>query len=554
MNKIDDIKENINKKLLIIKYQNKCKKLDISKDMLTFLVERINMKEVKEILNIIDKSKNKTDFKNNIVEYCKNTKYIFISYLFLFGNVTNNYRLFTNSITSVTDRKYNYDNFNNKDFTNSLQILRDNFYEYLLMNNELKNSFLIDKDGSYNYTIDLDKELCLKIFDDTIQGNITDNNKLSLCYSIVMKYINNIVGIYGTEIIENNFDFIKYDLSNKKDLSLEERMNKYLERKNLTDSQKEKIDNINILKNKLKSINNTKSKELIDRLENIDLEKNIEELEDIYFEYENLFREDIISHLYVPSRDYTLVEDYRDLRPQLIHMFIRTPEKFRNDIENRIIEDIIKNREDKKNTNEELTAEEKEEFNKRMGLANAMLNPAIVNHSYDNSEFVYSDKNGLNYYHSDTSNQISASIYSEEYYLKCPTRSFMMGIGFNSNGLSPNGIAVSSPEYLTTNKSLTNLEYDTSREFETMNASYTELTKNDGKSEVVLFRKGMDFETKASYVFITIDSSNKEKSEKMIKEARELAESADLKLVVYDLYKINKSYEETYNLENKKTR
>lgn len=554
MNKIDDIKENINKRLLIIKYQNKCKKLDISKDMLTFLVERINMKEVKEILNIIDKSKNKKDFKNNIVEYCKNTKYIFISYLFLFGNVTNNYRLFTNSITSDTYRKYNYDNFNNKDFTNSLQILRDNFYEYLLMDNELKNSFLIDKDGSYNYTIDLDKELCLKIFDDAIQGNITNNNKLYSCYSIVMEYINNIVGIYGTEIIENNFDFIKYDLSNKEDLSLEERMNKYLERKNLTDSQKEKIDNINILKNKLKSINNTKSKELLDRLENIDLEKNIEDLEDIYFEYENLFREDIISHLYAPSGDYTLVEDYRDLRPQLIHMFIRTPEKFRNDIENRIIEDIIKNREDKKNTNEELTAEEKEEFNKRMGLANAMLNPAIVNHSYDNSEFVYSDKNGFNYYHSDTSNQMSASIYSEEYYLKCPTRSFMMGIGFNSNGLSPWSIAVSSPKYLTTNKSLTNLEYDTSREFETMNASYTELTKNDGKSEVVLFRKGMDFETKASYVFITIDSSNKEKSEKMINEAKELAESADLKLVVYDLYKINKSYEETYNLENKKTR
>ncbi len=554
MNKIDDIKENINKKLLIIKYQNKCKKLDISKDMLTFLVERINMKEVKEILNIIDESKNKTDFKNNIVEYCKNTQYIFISYLFLFGNVTNNYRLFTNSITSDTDRKYNYDNFNNKDFTNSLQILRDNFYDYLLMDNKLKNSFLIDKDGSYNYTLDLDKELCLKIFDDTIQGNITDNNKLSLCYSIVMKYINNIVGIYGTEMIENNFDFIKYDLSNKEDLSLEERMNKYLERKNLTDSQKKKIDNINILKNKLKSINNTKSKELLDRLENIDLEKNIEELEDIYFEYENLFREDIISHLYVPSGDYTLVEDYRDLRPQLIHMFIRTPEKFRNDIENRIIEDIIKNREDKNNTNEELTAEEKEEFNKRMGLANAMLNPAIVNHSYDNSDFFYSDKNGFNYYHSDTSNQISASIYSEEYYLKCPTRSFMMGIGFNSNGLSPWSIAVSSPEYLTTNKSLTNLEYDTSREFEIMNASYTELTKNDGKSEVVLFRKGMDFETKASYVFITIDSSNKVKSEEIINKARELAESANLKLVVYDLYKINKSYEETYNLENKKTR
>lgn len=333
-----------------------------------------------------------------------------------------------------------------------------------------------------------------------------------------------------------------YDLNSKKDLPLEERIKKYQDRKDLSDSEKSKLDNINNLISKLKTINNDKAKELLERI------NNNEDIEDIYFEYELLFREDILSHLYIPKEDITLVEDYKDMRPQLIHMFIRDSEKFRNKIEDKIIKEIISNRKDK-NTNEELTTEEKREFDKRMGLANNMLNPAVVNYSFDGTDLAYNDASGFEKYHSDTSNQISVSLYSEEYYY----RPWYMGIGFNSDNIVPEAIVLSSPNYLTTNRGLNNLEYNNTNEFNLTSAPYQELIKNDGKSEIILSRRGDGFDTKASYVFLTIDSSNSTMSEELITKAKQLADKSNLKLVIYDLYKIKKSYEEELNHEENKT-
>ena len=75
-----------------------------------------------------------------------------------------------------------------------------------------------------------------------------------------------------------------------------------------------------------------------------------------------------------------------------------------------------------------------------------------------------------------------------------------------------------------------------------MSSTYSELEKNDGKSEIILFRRNMDYDTKASYLFLTIDSSQREKSEFYLKKASEMAEKNRMKLVVYDLYKIRNSY------------
>lgn len=539
--KINKIKENIKKNIYKVKYQGKCKKLDISNNVLEGLLERLHIKEVNDIFDIINKSNNKEEFKNLIVEYAKSNEYSHIINRFLFGNITGNYSLFDTYYYKIND--YNLDNFKDKDYNSTIKILRDNFYNYLLNNNEYKNKFLIDKDNNYNYTLDLDKELCLSIFDNCINGINTDNIKYRMfCYPIVKEYIISIIGIYGREVIENNFDFIMYDLNSKKDLPLEERMKRYLERKELTDSEKSKLDNIDNLISKLKTINNDKANELLERI------NNNEDIEDIYFEYELLFREDILSHLYIPKEDITLVEDYKDMRPQLIHMFIRDSEKFRKDIEGRIIKEIISNRKDK-NTNEELTTEEKREFDKRMGLANNMLNPAMVNYTYDGTDLAYNDASGFEKYHSDTSNQISASLYSEEYYY----RPWYMGIGFNSDNIVPEAIVLSSPNYLTTNKGLNNLEYNNTNEFNLTSAPYQELIKNDGKSEIILSRRGDDFDTKASYVFLTIDSSNSTMSEELITKAKQLADKSNLKLVIYDLYKIRKSYEEELNHEENKT-
>lgn len=539
---MDEIRENLKRLYLKLKYKGKYKELNISSNMMDGLLNRLNMEEVIGILNVISKSKNKEEFRNNIVEFCKRRKKIYITNLFLFGNITGNYSMFDTS--NLYNEGYNYENFNNSDYINVLSILRDRFYEYLLMKNEEKNKFLIDEKGNYNYTLDLNKDFCLKIFDDTIKG-IRSNSSIKYvsCYSIVREYINDMIGIYGKEIIENDFEFILYDLNSKKNLSLEERRKKYLEKSKLSNDQKYKIDNIEILINRLKTINNRKASELLERINDInDREENISEIEDIYMEYEILLREDIISHLYVPNNDCTVVEDYKDLKPQLIHMFIRNPEKFRTDIEKRIKEEIIGNRIDKNNNSMKLTEEEQLEYEKRMELANAMLDPTVVNYTYDGREFMYSDKNGFNSYHSDTSNQISASIYSEKYYLNY-FFPWCIGIGFNKGNVMPEAIAISSSQYLTTNMGLNNLEYDQSREFELMSSPYSELINNDGKSEVVLFRRNIDYDTKASYIFVTVDSRDKKRCEEIITTAREMSEKNNLKLVIYDLYKIKKSYE-----------
>ena len=82
----------------------------------------------------------------------------------------------------------------------------------------------------------------------------------------------------------------------------------------------------------------------------------------------------------------------------------------------------------------------------------------------------------------------------------------LIGIGFNKEGLTPEAIALSSSSYLTTNMGLNNIEYNENKEFDRMSAPYEELKENDGKSEVVMFRRNMDYDTKASYIFCTIDS------------------------------------------------
>lgn len=548
-----EIKDEVKKIYLKLKYKKKCKIFNISDTMLEGLLERLNMEEVIGILEVINNSKNKEQFRSNIVEFCKNRKSIYITYLFLFGNVTGNYSIFDNS--NPFENSYNYDNFKENNYDTTLKALREGFYEYLLMNNKLKNNFLIDEKGNYNYTLDLDKKLCLEIYDEAIKGDVNYNDlKRFYCYSIVRRYISNLVGVYGKDIIEKELDFIFYDLNGEKKLPLSDRRKEYFKLSKLNDKQKYEITNLDKLISKLKIINNKESMELLDRISKIEnKEESISEIDDIYMEYEIILREDILSYLYIPREDYTIVDDYRNLKPQLIHMFIRDAEKFRESIQNGIVEDIIKKRKDKNNVSSILDANEQKEYEKRMGLANDMLDPTIVNYTFDGREFVYSDKNGFNYYHSDTSNQISASIYSENYYLNhfIP---WCIGIGFNRENVVPEAIVMSSKEYLTTNMGLTNLEYDERCEFELMSSTYSELISNDGKSEVVLFRRNIDYDTKASYVFITIDSSDKKRSEEFIINAKKMTDKNNLKLVIYDLYKIKKSYEEclekNQNIEN----
>ena len=94
-----------------------------------------------------------------------------------------------------------------------------------------------------------------------------------------------------------------------------------------------------------------------------------------------------------------------------------------------------------------------------------------------------------------------------------------------------------------------NIELKENNDFKNLSNNSKEIENNPFKSEIVLFRRNIDSDTKASYLFVIISSEkiHKEQSEKALEEAIMIANKNNLKLVIYDIYKIKKSYEEYMN-------
>ena len=85
-----------------------------------------------------------------------------------------------------------------------------------------------------------------------------------------------------------------------------------------------------------------------------------------------------------------------------------------------------------------------------------------------------------------------------------------------------------------------------------MSSPFPELIKSNGNSEVVMHRRGLDFDTKASYIFATIDSSNQKQTNEIISKLKQIMKEENLKVVIYDIYKIRQSLylsKEKNNLE-----
>ncbi len=535
------IKDSLKKNFLKLKYKRKCKKLNISDWMLDTLIENYDNNEAKKAFELIGKSNNFSAYKDNILNYFQGGEPVYMLSNMLLGTITKKFSNYSLDFIPLKDVDFN--NFKEEDYTEILEILKQNLYDYLMQHNQEKNRFLINEDGNYDYTMDLDREKCNCIFDTVIDG-LDEGNSVGIsdCYKVVRDYIVSIIGIYGTKNIKDNMDFILYDLTQQSKKPLIERKKDYLDKKDLTPNQITNINNIGLLEKKIKTMNSADAKHLLKRISIIknDPVTNILELNDIYLEYEILLRKDILSHLYIPTEKVTFIEDFREMKPQLLHMFIRKTEQFRESLNTQIVEEIIKQRKNS-NGSRELTKEEMNEYNKRKMAIDFMIDQTQVNYFFDGSHFMHSDQLGLNYYYSDTSNQIATSIYSETYFLKnfVPWR---MGVGFNNKNLLPESIAISSSKYLTTNKGLNNLEHSRENEFSLMSCTYPELLENDGKSEIVLFRRNMECDTRASYLFLTVDSSNLEKYERYVNEAKEKTQGNDMKVVIFDLYKIRKSY------------
>lgn len=547
---IDDSKDFLKKIAYNIIYGRKFKKLNVDKSLSDSLIDRRKDSYAKDILKLINKSKNRDEFSANIIDYLKLKGRNAYANSLLIGNVTEKYNF--NSFCYDSVKELNLDAFS-KDNKDLLQDLKSHFVEYIVKNNERKNTFAeriqVGKSLMRDLSQDLNKEEVIKDFDRVLNGE--DTNDEHTKPEVISNYLMKTIGVYTKEDIKENFDFVLYDIDKGDKNGIDERRRKYFLHSNLSNNQLRKIEEAKVLKLRLQKINGEVSEKLISRLNNIEnnLDENITELEDIYSDYEVLSREDLIEHLFVPQNDVTIVENVSDLKPQLIHQFIRNPEKFRNKEIEKIKEKIISERFNKNNT-KELTEDEQEKLNELMNRVDENLNQYKVNYSTDGKGTSYTDSSGFDRYRSDTSNQISASVFEGKEFLESPDVG-IVGVGFNEETLTTDAIAISSNSYKTTNKGLNNLEYNEENEFEEMSSTFSELIKSKGRSEIVMHRRGMDFDTKASYIFATINSSNKEQTAGIMNEIEQIRKKEGLKVVIYDKYKIRESMEKDRQLKDK---
>ena len=544
---IDNSKDFLKKMAYNMIYGRKFKKLNIDKSLSDSLINRRKDSYAKDILNLINKSKNRDEFSTNIIDYLKLKGRNAYANSLLIGNVTGKYNF--NNFYHDSVKELNLDAFT-KDNEDLIQDLKSHFVEYIVSNNERKNTFAERIQGGKflmrDLSQDLNKEEVIKDFDRVLNGENTNDDYTKR--EVVSKYLMKTIGVYTKEDIKENFDFVLYDIDRGDKNGIDERRRKYLLHSNLSNNQLRKIEEAKVLKLRLQKINGEVSEQLISRLNNIEnnLDENISELEDIYSNYEVLSREDLIEHLFVPQNDITIVENVSDLKPQLIHEFIRNPEKFRKNEIEKIKERIIKERFDKNNS-QELTEDEQEKLNELINGVDANLNQYKVNYSTDGKGATYTDVSGLDEYMSDTSNQISASVFEGKEFVESPEVG-IVGVGFNEETLTTDAIAISSNSYKTTNKGLNNLEYNEENEFEEMSSTFSELIKSKGRSEIVMHRRGMDFDTKASYIFATIDSSDKKQTAGIMDEIEQIRKKEGLKVVIYDKYKIKESMEKDRQL------
>lgn len=547
---IDDSKDFLKKIAYNIMYGRKFKKLNIDKKLSDSLIYRRKDSYAKDILNLINKSKNRDEFSTNIIDYLKLKGRNAYANSLLIGNVTGKYYFYKFYLDSLEG--LNLDAFS-KDNEDLIKDLKSHFVEYIVSNNERKNAFAervqVGKSMMKDLSQDLNKEELIKDFDRVLNGENTNDNYTK--HGVVSKYLMKTIGVYTKEDIKENFDFVLYDIDRGDKNDIDERRRKYFLHSNLSDNQLRKIDEAKVLKLRLQKINGEVSEQLISRLNNIEnnLDENITELEEIYSDYEVLSREDLIEHLFVPQNDITIVENVSDLKPQLIHQFIRDPKKFRKLEIEKIKEKIIKERFDK-NDSQELTEDEQERLNELMNRVDENLNQYKVNYSTDSKGKKYTDASGVDEYMSDTSNQISASVFEGKEFV-VSSHVGIVGVGFNEETLTTDAIAISSNSYKTTNKGINNLEYNEENEFEEMSSTFSELIKSKGRSEIVMHRRGMDFDTKASYIFVTIDSSNKKETAGIMNEIEQIRKKEGLKVVIYDKYKIKESMEKDIQLQDK---
>ena len=252
-------------------------------------------------------------------------------------------------------------------------------------------------------------------------------------------------------------------------------------------------------------------------------------------------KEEILSALHSPKSSETVFSDFDDLDVIMVHSFIRSPESIIEKYRDKAIEEIISRRKDD-NKDPNLTELEEKILDGLMEKAREKLNnQAAVEETVD-INILYSDASNIQHYTSNTSNQISASIFSPENILKLGPS---VGIGFDQKSVPSENIVISSRSYLTTNKGLQNIEIPGG--FIDKCSSTLQEMLQESANEVLMLRKGPNASTKSAYVYVALceetDEKAIQKNKTNMEKARQLAKKNNLPLIVFDIPKLKQSYQ-----------
>lgn len=529
----------------------------VTKEFINFLIEQ----KLTNVLKYLNESKNLDEFHNKITTNIDSIK-TRLGYVFeclITGKIFKHYNVSLTFITKELAEAFIKNNYNKEDLLKIIDMYSNIFASYINQNNSLKHSLqpveivsgfpVIDFKPNINETTF--KELCNLLFKPT---NIkTDQNTTELSLFIVR-----ILSLYDKETLFNNPEFVNYELqygyfdtyvellsSNKEIPSVEERLNLFNQEKNITSTQHYHLKDIDLLEERISSLQ-AKSKNLV--LEKIrlakeetNMSKKAKAIDECYEYYETTYRKEIPDSLFTPTSSIE-VTDFRSVDTVMLHAFIRSPmntlPKYREELKQSII-----NSRTKVTQEQELTEEEQQYYQSKIEYAiNIALNPVITSISLDRDS-IYSDATGLRWYKTNTSSQISTSIYSIEILMNINN---CIGVGFDNTSFSPDNIIMTSKYYQTTNMGVDNLEISPEDKFSNLSSPLSELKKAK-QNEVVLHRDNNGSKTNAAYVFAIINGRNIEQDKDTIEQAKKYAEDNNIKLVVFNNYKIRKSYEEFLN-------
>lgn len=522
-----------------------------------------NQKWSFNFLNDVKKSKNPNmlndNIRKNVESYANLSNKIslnIILYTILESYSSSPY--FTSLSMAQTFLSHNYDK-------SDMKYVVDNYGEvltnYISSDNKLKNKLMpISQDNIRDYTKEFDLSMFKKLFDDAMDNNPKTYSENLQFQTFFNSCLIPFLSIYSKEDLINKKEFIKYEMRSGVFDELASKMkngetipsndyreNRYNREKKYTTRQIKVFNEADVLKEKIELLYNSKAKEkLLIALDASLRENDYEKVEKVYDYYKKISRKEIIDSLYSPQdKNITILENFENLENIMIHSFLRDSNKILQQYENDLKSKIIESRKDH-NTDKEFTEKEQRIFDGKMKKAKEVLaNQVITDKTFD-IDLTYSDANGLLHYKSNTSNQLSVSLMSPENILKMSTS---MGIGFDQKGIDIENILFSSTKYMTTNKGLNNIELDDSE----LNSASQPLNvmENSSRNEILMERNKENNSVKPSYIYVAL--SGKKNDNEVLEKAKKFAHENKLPLIIFDVEKLNKSYEnQKLNSSNKR--